>query len=46
MGGETQLKKLPEGLICRTVDNINMDIKVIGNEDVDRISTGAVDRRE
>jgi hypothetical protein len=23
-----------------------MDIKVIGNEDVDRISTGAVDRRE
>jgi hypothetical protein len=35
--GETQLKKLPEGLSCRRADNINMDIKVIGNEDVNWI---------
>lgn len=34
MDGETQVKKLPEGLSCRRADNINMDIKIIGNEDV------------
>jgi hypothetical protein len=35
--GETQLKKLPEGLYCRRADNINTHIKLIGNEDVDWI---------